>query len=648
MDNHGHKNLASVENEADKHLLEIGESRRSSIQSSRTAKGGEVKLGDLLNHPKSKQNPVKADDRAILTESEEVHVEIEEDDGDFNLPGNQFTKTIDKVEQDIMQACREHKTGIWYGIGIFFLVLYAGYFCWALSLDLWRAQGLWIITICFVVLAIYKFIQHRWGDVIYLHICAPPIGHVRKHWRIWRWLVPLILIVLFVLFAWWIDVFKIFRERPHQLISGFGLIVFILFSWLCSKRRGRVQWSVVFWGVGLQLALGIFILRSTAGYVTFNFLGDQVQTFLEYTDVGSEFVFSAPLEVHFVLFKVLPVIIFCSYIVGFLDYVGIMGWTVKVCAWVMQYTMGVSGVEALCAAANIFVGHTIAPVMVKNYLPDVTPSELHCVAVGGLATIAGTVLGAYISFGISAAHLISASVLSAPAAIAVAKIFYPETRRPKTLNASNIIIEKRKEKNVLEAMVNAAQDGLMIFGAVVCQLIAVLATLAFVNAVLAWLGSMVNCPQLTFQLICRYLLYPFAWLMGVETADCEIVAELIGVKTFLNEFVAYLQLADLVKNGAISVRSQVIATYALCGFTSLDSLGIMIGVLGPMIPERKGELVVTCIRAIFAATIACCMTACVAGLLYDDGRRLFDSSDIIDDVANATSPFLANTTDTSM
>ncbi|XP_070541317.1 uncharacterized protein [Ptychodera flava] len=136
MDNHGHKNLASVENEADKHLLEIGESRRSSIQSSRTAKGGEVELGELLNHPKSKQNPVKADDRAILTESEEVHVEIEEDDGDFNLPGNQFTKTIDKVEQDIMQACREHKTGIWYGIGIFFLVLYAGYFCWALSLDL--------------------------------------------------------------------------------------------------------------------------------------------------------------------------------------------------------------------------------------------------------------------------------------------------------------------------------------------------------------------------------------------------------------------------------------------------------------------------------------------------------------------------------
>ncbi|XP_070541311.1 solute carrier family 28 member 3-like isoform X1 [Ptychodera flava] len=610
--------------------------------------GDKVELGEFLDHSQSEQNPVKVDDLAILAEFEEVHVEIEDDEGDFNLPGNQFTKTIDKVERDIMQACREHKTGIWYGIGIFFLVLYAGYFCLALSLDLWRAQGLWIITICFLALAIYKFIQHSLGEVIYLHVCAPPIDHVRKHWRIWQWLVPLILIVLLVLFAWWMDVFEIFRARPHHLISGFGLLVFILFSWLCSKRRGRVQWSVVCWGVGLQLAFGIFILRSTAGYVSFNFLGDQVQTFLEYTDVGSEFVFSAPLEVHFFLFKVLPVIIFCSYIIGLLDYVGIMGWIIKVCAWVMQYTMGVSGVEALCAAANIFVGPTIAPVMVKNYLHDLTPSELHCVVVGGLATVAGNVLGAYISFGISAAHLISASVISAPAALSVAKIFHPETRRPKTLTESNIIIEKGKEKNVLEAMVNAAQDGFMICGAIICQLIAILATLAFVNAVLAWLGSMVNCPQLTFQLICRYLLYPLAWLMGVEIADCEIVAELIGVKTFVNEFVAYLQLADHIKKGAISVRSQVIATYALCGFTNLGCIGIMIGALGPMMPDRKGELALTCIRAIFSATIACCMTACVAGLLYDDGRRLFDSSDIIDDIANATSSFLANTTDTPM
>nr|XP_006819439.1 PREDICTED: solute carrier family 28 member 3-like [Saccoglossus kowalevskii] len=307
----------------------------------------------------------------------------------------------------------------------------------------------------------------------------------------------------------------------------------------------------------------------------------------------------------------------------------------------MQYTMGISGVEAISAAANVFLGMTTVPIMVKPYLKDMTSSELHCLITGGFATIAGSVLGAYISFGISAAHLLSASVISAPAAIAVSKIFYPETKRPKTLK-SDFEFQMPQEKNIMEAMANAVQDGLKICAAVAAQLIAIIAELAFLDAVLAWLGALVNYPELTFSLICRYLLYPTSWLMGVDThADCHTVAELVGTKTFANEFVAYGDLSVLIKNRetglgpTLTVRSEVIATYALCGFSNLGSIGVMIGSFGPIASDRKAEVAILCLRAIVAATVACLLTGCIAGLLYDEGPRLYVPDSLVGNMTTA-------------
>ncbi|XP_077992263.1 solute carrier family 28 member 3-like [Glandiceps talaboti] len=591
-------------------------------------KAADIELNDI---------PSKSPDDIILypTESSTAIIDDQSSD-DFNPPSNPFTKAIDDMDKAVTAFCHKHSTVLISIICTVLMVAYLVYFGFALFYDVWRAKALWIGTLVAVLFTLYKFIQHYWGDLIYKSTCGLPVGHVKKYWKVWKWIVPLVLIALLIGFAAWMGVFKTLHDHPQQLKSAFGLVVFILFSWLCSKRPGRVQWKTVFWGVGLQIFLGIFIIRTTAGFETFTILGDGIDTFLAYTDVGTEFVVGKPLEVHFFLFKVLPVIIFCSYVIGLLQYIGVMQWIIRVCAWVMQYTMEVSGIEALCAAANIFVGMTTAPIMVKPYLKDLTSSELHSVIVGGFATIAGSVLGAYISFGISASHLLSASVISAPAALAVAKLFYPETQKPKTMFTDEIVIAESPEKNVLEAMVNAATDGFKISAAIVAQIIAILALLAFIDAALAWLGSLINYPELTFTFLCRYVLYPVAWLMGVDNEDIFIVAELVGTKTFANEFVAYGHLAEYINNRetgegpTLSVRSEVIATYALCGFSNLGSIGLFIGSFGPLMPDRKGEVAVLCIRGLIAGTVACCMTACIAGILYDEGPRLFGGSELLE------------------
>ncbi|NJK48463.1 NupC/NupG family nucleoside CNT transporter [Candidatus Gracilibacteria bacterium] len=402
----------------------------------------------------------------------------------------------------------------------------------------------------------------------------------------------------------------------EHLISLFGLVVFVGIAYLFSVNRAAIRWPTVLWGISLQLILALFILKTPIGLAIFEWLGNLVQQFLDLSDVGAKFVFGDSFAEHFVAFKVLPTIVFFSSFITILYYYNILPRVVSAIAFVMMRSMKTSGAESLSCAANIFVGQTEAPLLVKPYVASLTLSELHAVMTGGFATIAGGVMAAYISMGTSATHLIAASVMSAPAALAISKIFYPETEIPKTTGELNIQIEKT-HVNVIDAATSGALDGLKLALNVAAMLIAFLGLVALVNAILGWLGQPLGLPKLSLEWMLSYLMAPIAWLIGVPWVDCPKVAILLGKKTILNEFIAYLDLSEMVKGDTpqISERAKILATYALCGFSNLGSIGIQIGGISAIAPQRQHDLAKLGLRAMIAGSLACFMTACIAGLL---------------------------------
>ena len=400
----------------------------------------------------------------------------------------------------------------------------------------------------------------------------------------------------------------------ERLISVFGLAVFVGLSYAFSVDRRAVKWSPVLWGIALQLIFAILILKTAPGLAVFKFLGDLVTQFLNFSDAGAKFIFGDNFAEHFIAFKVLPTIIFVSSFITILYHYGILQRVVQAVAWLMIKTMKTSGAETLSCAANIFIGQTEAPLLIKPYLAAMTLSELHAVMTGGFATIAGGVMAAYISFGVPAHHLIAASVMSAPAALAISKLLYPETEKSLTAGEVEVKVDQ-VYANAVDAAASGASDGLKLAANVAAMLIAFLGLLAFFNALLGWFGGLISLPQLSLELILAYLMAPVAWLMGVPWADCAEVGVVLGKKTILNEFIAYLDLMELVKQQAISERSQIISTYALCGFSNIGSIGIQIGGIGALAPQRQGDLARLSVRALIAGSLACFMTACIAGML---------------------------------
>jgi len=400
----------------------------------------------------------------------------------------------------------------------------------------------------------------------------------------------------------------------ERLISVLGLVVFVGLSYAFSCDRRAVKWPPVLWGIALQLVFAILILKTAPGLALFKFLGDLVAQLLNFSDVGAKFLFGDNFADHFIAFKVLPTIIFFSSFISLLYHYNILQRVVKLVAWGMMKTMKTSGAETLCCAANIFVGQTEAPLLIKPYLATMTLSELHAVMTGGFATIAGGVMAAYISFGVPAEHLIAASVMSAPAALAISKLLYPETEKSLTAGKIELKVE-RVYANAVDAAASGASDGLKLAANVAAMLIAFLGLLAFFNALLGWFGGLISLPGLSLEWIFSYLMAPIAWLMGVPWADCSKVGMILGKKTILNEFIAYLDLMELVKQKAIAERSQIISIYALCGFSNIGSIGIQIGGIGAIAPQRQGDLARLGVRAMIAGSVACFMTACIAGML---------------------------------
>lgn len=400
----------------------------------------------------------------------------------------------------------------------------------------------------------------------------------------------------------------------ERLAALLGLGVFVGFAYLISVNRSAIRWQPVLWGLALQIIFALFILRTAVGLAIFQWLGGVVSAFLDFSDAGASFVFGENFQDFFFAFKVLPTIIFFSAFISLLYHYGILQKAVQAVAWVMMRTMKTSGSETLSAAGNIFVGQTEAPLLIKPYVETMTMSELHAVMTGGFATIAGGVLAAYVSFGVPANHLIAASVMSAPAALAISKIMFPEVEKSPTQGSVSIEVEKTTANGV-DAIAVGALDGLKLALNIAAMIIAFLAILAAFNALLGFIGGLFGYPGFSLEVILSVLLAPVAWLMGVPWIDCSAVGTLLGKKTILNEFIAYLDLQALIEENTLSERSIVIATYALCGFANIGSIGIQIGGIGGIAPSRRADLARIGIRAMVAGTLACFMTACIAGML---------------------------------
>ena len=412
----------------------------------------------------------------------------------------------------------------------------------------------------------------------------------------------------------------------ERAISVLGMFSMVGFAWLLSSNRWRISLRVVAGGMFLQFVFGILLLRTRPGQLFFEHLGDFFNALLACVDVGAKEVFGAGYEEHFIAFKILPTIIVFSSLMSVLYYFGLIQVLVRCAAWLMQKTLGISGAESLATAANIFVGQTEAPLVVRPYIVSMTTSELMSVMVGGFATIAGGVFAAYVGMGIPANHLMTASVISAPAALLIAKVLQPEVDEPKTLGKVSIEIDE-SATNVIEAAGNGAIAGLKLALNVGAMLITFIALVAIVNAGLAWFGNLLRFEETwTLERALGIVFLPFAWLMGIPAQDCRVAGELLGTKMVLNEFVAYQSLGKIVGaevtiaegnelSHQLSERSITILSYALCGFANFASIGIQLGGIGGIAPERKSELAQLGFRAMLGGTLAAFMTACVAGIL---------------------------------
>jgi len=429
-----------------------------------------------------------------------------------------------------------------------------------------------------------------------------------------------------------------------RLVGILGVVTMIALAVMLSYDRKRIDWRLVGTGLALQALFGVIVLKTGPGRAFFDWMGGLITGLLGFQEEGARFVFGNLVQSNvpvglpgaggaldtsagyvasagaFFAFNVLPTIIFFSALMSVMYYLNIMQLIVKGIAWVMQKTLRTSGAETLSASGNIFLGQTEAPLLIKPFVHSFTPSELNTVMVGGFATVAGGVLAAYVGilsgyFPGIASHLLAASVMNAPAGLYLSKIIRPETGEPVTRGSLRMDVEKT-DSNVIEAAASGAAQGVQLAINVAAMLMAFVALVALINFLLGWSGGLVGIDGLSLQGILGFLLRPLAWVMGTPWQDTAYVGSLIGIKTTLNEFVAYAQFgSDMAGGIVLAPRSAVILTYALLGFANFSSIAIQIGGIGGLAPERRGEIARFGLRAMIAGNLAAFTSASIAGML---------------------------------
>lgn len=428
-----------------------------------------------------------------------------------------------------------------------------------------------------------------------------------------------------------------------KMMSVVGILVFVGVCIALSTNRGEIRLRIIGWGIGLQVCFAILILGipmiGLPGLLQpiFTLVTEFFNALLTYTQAGTKFLFgSFTGDEHGFVFALaaLPTIVFLSSLLGVLYYLGIMQKIVQGFAWIMYKTMRVSGAESLSAAANVFVGQTEAPLLVRPFVPKMTNSELFCLMVGGMTTVAGSVLAVYVSMlqGFVpniAGHLLTASVLSAPAAIMIAKLMIPETGQPESAEGVPKEMTEKIDSNVIEAAARGATDGMYLAFNVAAMLLAFIALIFMVDSILTMIGGWIGFDtwgaglvadalkqdgkaNLTLSVIFSWFFAPVAFIMGVPWAETGAAGALLGEKIAINEFVAYLHLSQI--GGELSERTVIILSYALCGFANFASIAIQVGGIGAMAPERRGDLAKLGVKSIIGGSIAAFITACVANI----------------------------------
>jgi CNT family concentrative nucleoside transporter len=406
-------------------------------------------------------------------------------------------------------------------------------------------------------------------------------------------------------------------KRMGRLTGVLGIAAILGGAYLFSTDRRAIKLKTVAWGLGLQFALGLFVLRVRSGQALFGALGAAAKHLLDFSYVGSTFVFGelgksdSSLGLIFA-FQVLPTIIFIAAFFAVLYHIGVMQIVIRAAAWVMTVIMGASGAESLNVAASIFMGQTEAPLTIRPFLPKLTKSELMTVMTSGMAHISGGMMAAYIRVGgADAKSLLTAVIMTAPGTLLMAKMLVPETEQP--LTAGHVQMPAtEKESNVLGAIARGTVDGLHLALNVGAMLIVFLALLALVNAMMGWVHLYIGWFPYNLQEVLGWMFSPVAWLIGIPWHDARAIGNLLGTRMVLNEFVAFAQLGTI--KGSLDPRSFTIATFALCGFANFSSIGIQIGGIGALAPEQRSQLAKFGIRAMLAGTMANLISASIVGI----------------------------------
>ncbi|KAF5679625.1 cnt family concentrative nucleoside transporter [Fusarium heterosporum] len=430
------------------------------------------------------------------------------------------------------------------------------------------------------------------------------------------------------------------NTRENRAVSLFGMAVFLLILYVTSRDRKAINWRTVIGGMLTQYVIGLFVLRTTVGYDIFRFIADRAADLLGFARDGVAFLTDPDTAAtgNF-FFGVIPAIIFFISLVQVLYYIGFIQWFIIKFATFVFWGLGVSGAEAVVAAATPFIGQGESAMLVRPFVPHMTKAELHQIMTCGFATISGSTLVGYIGLGLNREALVSSCIMSIPASLAISKMRYPETEE--TLTAGRVVIpddDEHKAENALHAFANGAWLGIKIAGTIITSLLCIIALVAFVNGILTWFGRYINIndPELTLQTILGYCLYPVSFLLGVSRTnggkkggDILPVAKLIAEKIITNEYNAFTSLTTKDTTSefyGMSPRSQLIATYALCGFGNIGSLGIQIGILSQLAPSRGGDVARLAVSALISGVLATLTSASVAGLVVTDQLSSFTSA----------------------
>ncbi|CAK7208334.1 hypothetical protein SBRCBS47491_000057 [Sporothrix bragantina] len=454
--------------------------------------------------------------------------------------------------------------------------------------------------------------------------------------------------IIIILLGTFVPAESIENTRGDRAISLLGLVVFLGIFYATSRNRSRINFLAVVGGTAAQFVLGLLVLKTKAGYDIFSFIGDMAKKLLGYSSVGTVFLTDSSVPtLGWFFVSVVPAVVFFVSFVQLLNYWGWMPWIVGHFSGIFSFLLGISGAEAVVAAASPFIGQGESAVLIRQYMFSLTKAEIHQIMTSGFATIAGSVMSAYMSMGISPVAIISSCVMSIPASIALSKLRYPETEGPVTRGRAPLGVitqddsvlrqvreqadmegaevgadEEEKPYNALHAVGMGSWLGLKIAGMIVASVLCIMALLGLVDGLLGWWGSYVNVPQLSVQLIMGYLLYPVAFLLGIDRtndsgSDLRKAAELLGIKIVANEFVAYGDLTTDPKYSTLSPRSRVIVMYALCGFGNFSAVGIQIGALAQLAPRRSTDVAEVAFSALITGIIATLTSATIAGMLIN-------------------------------